>query len=183
VVGINGNIATYGRGEPGRGAQPSEGLPVWDPTAGSTSYQGPENEAVSRGLQTTGRDTALDGHVYGYKASRAAHRPSVQRYSSAPASSTFRREHAQTPEVFSQPTGTGTLDRQTFHRRHSDLRCGDIEQDTRHNNSPRRVCCDCPAQQQCIDAAIPRVHNHDCASLLAPQEHCCSSRDIRRQYH
>jgi hypothetical protein len=183
VVGINGNIATFGRGEPGRGAQPSEGLPVWDPNAGSTSYRGPENQAISRGFQTTRSNTARDGHLHGYDTSCAAHRPSIQRYSSAPASSTFPREqHAQTADGFSQATGTGTLDGQAFHRRHSDLRCGDIERDAHRNSSPRRLCCDCPARQQCIDAAIPRVHNHDCASLLAAQEHYRSSRDIRRQY-
>ncbi|EFQ27574.1 hypothetical protein CGRA01v4_03064 [Colletotrichum graminicola] len=47
LVGINGNLATYTRGLPRDHAQP-DGLPVWDPSAGSTSYLGPENQAVRR---------------------------------------------------------------------------------------------------------------------------------------
>lgn len=50
VVGINGELAAYGRGVPQGEAQPPEGLPVWDPNAGvpHTSYQGPENQAAAR---------------------------------------------------------------------------------------------------------------------------------------
>ncbi|GKT80230.1 potassium voltage-dependent transporter [Colletotrichum tofieldiae] len=47
LVGINGNLATYTRGLPRDQAQP-DGLPVWDPSAGSASYLGPENQAVRR---------------------------------------------------------------------------------------------------------------------------------------
>ncbi|KAK2064326.1 hypothetical protein LY76DRAFT_83394 [Colletotrichum caudatum] len=47
LVGINGNLATYTRGLPRDHAQP-DGLPVWDPSAGSASYLGPENQAVRR---------------------------------------------------------------------------------------------------------------------------------------
>jgi len=48
VSGINGNMADYGHGLPRRGAQPIDGLPIWDPNAGATSYQGPENQALNR---------------------------------------------------------------------------------------------------------------------------------------
>ncbi|KAK6219562.1 hypothetical protein QIS74_05064 [Colletotrichum tabaci] len=47
LVGINGNLATYTRGMPRDQAQP-DGLPIWDPSAGSASYLGPENQAVRR---------------------------------------------------------------------------------------------------------------------------------------
>jgi hypothetical protein len=48
VVGINGNLASYSRGRPLDRAQPNAGFPIWDPSAGITSYQGPINQAVSR---------------------------------------------------------------------------------------------------------------------------------------
>ncbi|KAI1462095.1 hypothetical protein F4805DRAFT_193783 [Annulohypoxylon moriforme] len=38
VVGINGNLAAYGRGVPRESAQPQEGLPAWDPKAPNSSY-------------------------------------------------------------------------------------------------------------------------------------------------
>lgn len=38
LVGINGNMATYGRGLPRGGSQPAESLPRGDPTAGSAGY-------------------------------------------------------------------------------------------------------------------------------------------------
>lgn len=39
LVGINGNIANYARGHPGGGAQPQDGLPVWDPSGSSEQRQ------------------------------------------------------------------------------------------------------------------------------------------------
>lgn len=48
LVGINGNIATYGHGLPMDEAQPAEGLPIWDPTASPSQYLGPENQAEER---------------------------------------------------------------------------------------------------------------------------------------
>ncbi|KAK3352357.1 hypothetical protein B0T25DRAFT_453851 [Lasiosphaeria hispida] len=42
LVGINGNLADYGRGLPRNGAQPPGGLPVWDPAVGPTAYRGPK---------------------------------------------------------------------------------------------------------------------------------------------
>lgn len=42
LSGINGNMATYGHGRPRIGAQPADGLPVWEPSngAGPSSYRG-----------------------------------------------------------------------------------------------------------------------------------------------
>ncbi|KUJ16799.1 uncharacterized protein LY89DRAFT_733803 [Mollisia scopiformis] len=49
LVGINGNIASYGRGNPYGEAQPPGGLPVWDPYAQPTpGFAPPENQAVQR---------------------------------------------------------------------------------------------------------------------------------------
>ncbi|KAI0013100.1 hypothetical protein F4779DRAFT_476770 [Xylariaceae sp. FL0662B] len=50
VVGINGNMATYGRGVPRDNAQPHEGLPIWDPDAPNSAYLGLE----SRGSRQRG---------------------------------------------------------------------------------------------------------------------------------
>lgn len=47
LVGINGTLATYGRGQPRDRAVP-EALPIWDPNAGNTEYQGPENLSSRR---------------------------------------------------------------------------------------------------------------------------------------
>ncbi|KAI0843221.1 hypothetical protein F5Y06DRAFT_83592 [Hypoxylon sp. FL0890] len=43
LVGINGNIAVYGRGMPGESSQPHDGLPLWDPGASKSTYRGPES--------------------------------------------------------------------------------------------------------------------------------------------
>ncbi|CAJ2512178.1 Uu.00g051930.m01.CDS01 [Anthostomella pinea] len=48
IVGINGNLATYGRGVPKGESQPADGLPVWDPTAPKSSYLGPESHRPSK---------------------------------------------------------------------------------------------------------------------------------------
>ncbi|KAJ4314119.1 hypothetical protein N0V84_009053 [Fusarium piperis] len=48
LVGINGNLASYSHGQPMGESQPPDGLPVWDPAAAQTSYQGPENQAAQR---------------------------------------------------------------------------------------------------------------------------------------
>ncbi|KAI1821731.1 hypothetical protein F4861DRAFT_551556 [Xylaria intraflava] len=46
VVGINGNLASYSRGNSSGESQPPDGLPVWDPDAPRTSYLGPEPPPV-----------------------------------------------------------------------------------------------------------------------------------------
>lgn len=62
LVGINGNLAHYGRGVPRDKAQP-DALPIWAPDAGDTGYQPPENRAAQRwstrdkGKGVDGRDT------------------------------------------------------------------------------------------------------------------------------
>ncbi|KAI0890317.1 uncharacterized protein GGS22DRAFT_11857 [Annulohypoxylon maeteangense] len=38
VVGINGNLAAYGRGVPRESSQPQDGLPAWDPKAPKSTY-------------------------------------------------------------------------------------------------------------------------------------------------
>ncbi|KAF4446488.1 hypothetical protein F53441_9892 [Fusarium austroafricanum] len=48
LVGINGNIASHGHGQPSGEAQPPDGLPIWDPEAAETSYEGPYNQAAER---------------------------------------------------------------------------------------------------------------------------------------
>ncbi|KAK5624446.1 hypothetical protein RRF57_000162 [Xylaria bambusicola] len=48
LVGINGNLATYARGNPSGESQPPDGLPIWDPTASENSYLGPEPLSSSR---------------------------------------------------------------------------------------------------------------------------------------
>ncbi|KAM0266492.1 hypothetical protein ACHAPA_006922 [Fusarium lateritium] len=48
IVGINGNLASYGHGRPSGEAQPPDGLPVWDPASSETSYEGPYNQAAER---------------------------------------------------------------------------------------------------------------------------------------
>jgi hypothetical protein len=65
LVGINGNLANYGRGVPLDRAQP-DALPIWDPEAGNTGYQPPENRAAQRWLSrdkgkgVDGRDASYD---------------------------------------------------------------------------------------------------------------------------
>ncbi|KAJ4118001.1 hypothetical protein NW760_000034 [Fusarium oxysporum] len=55
LVGINGNIASYGHGQPLGEAQPPDGLPIWDPEAGDASYEGPYNQAAQRWAQEAQR--------------------------------------------------------------------------------------------------------------------------------
>ncbi|OTA94452.1 hypothetical protein M434DRAFT_45808, partial [Hypoxylon sp. CO27-5] len=40
LVGINGNIAVYGRGVPGESSQPHDELAVWDPETSRSTYRG-----------------------------------------------------------------------------------------------------------------------------------------------
>ncbi|KAJ4156853.1 hypothetical protein NW754_008492 [Fusarium falciforme] len=70
LVGINGNLASYSHGQPMGESQPPDGLPVWDPAAAQTSYQGPENQAAQRwarerqqqGAQFMQRDSLSTGY-------------------------------------------------------------------------------------------------------------------------
>ncbi|ETS83854.1 hypothetical protein PFICI_05730 [Pestalotiopsis fici W106-1] len=64
LCGINGNLAGYCSGTPQGEAQPPNGLPVWDPNGGRTSYLGPENQARYRWQQydSKGKGLAASGH-------------------------------------------------------------------------------------------------------------------------
>lgn len=48
LTGINGTIASYGRGTPSGEAVPPAGLPIWDPHAQNTDYDAPENQAMEK---------------------------------------------------------------------------------------------------------------------------------------
>lgn len=61
LAGINGNIASYGRGTPRGESQPPGGLPVWDPRAQPGSYMPPENQALQRWMHVDQR-TSQFGH-------------------------------------------------------------------------------------------------------------------------
>lgn len=54
VTGINGTLATYGHGRPSIGAQPADGLPVWEPNSGPTAYRRPEDREAPKESSDTG---------------------------------------------------------------------------------------------------------------------------------
>ncbi|KAK4181913.1 hypothetical protein QBC36DRAFT_1479 [Triangularia setosa] len=70
LSGINGNLATYGHGMPRRGAQPPDGLPVWDPN-GNNEEQDKVYEANHHPLAAAPhgyvrtRHASLDDGMYG----------------------------------------------------------------------------------------------------------------------
>ncbi|ORY58249.1 uncharacterized protein BCR38DRAFT_78908 [Pseudomassariella vexata] len=67
LVGINGKLAAFSRGTPRDDAQPPDGLPIWDPNAGQTAYQPPENQAARRWRQL--EQTKMGPpHMAGYNA-------------------------------------------------------------------------------------------------------------------
>lgn len=83
VVGINGNLANYGHGLPGRGAQPPKGLPIWYPTADLIMYRGPDIPAVGRYLQIEGEEGhALSRSMYDYSIPRTMEQTVAQNHSS-----------------------------------------------------------------------------------------------------
>jgi hypothetical protein len=55
LVGINGRLTEYAHGSPHGDAQPDV-LPVWDPHAGDTEYQGPVNNAAIRWAELERQD-------------------------------------------------------------------------------------------------------------------------------
>lgn len=64
LVGINGNIASYGHGTPRGEAQPPNGLPVWDPYAQPRpDLAAPENQAVER-WNRLGHNNKYNGPVH-----------------------------------------------------------------------------------------------------------------------
>lgn len=48
LCGINGNLHAFSHGMPMDEAVPPDGLPVWDPSATSSPYQPPENQAAAK---------------------------------------------------------------------------------------------------------------------------------------
>ena len=60
LVGINGNLASYARGNPSGESQPPDGLPIWDPTTPENSYLGPE--PLSSRFQHGGPDHQADAN-------------------------------------------------------------------------------------------------------------------------
>lgn len=48
LCGINGNLHAFSHGMPRDEAVPPDGLPVWDPSATSSPYQPPENQAAAK---------------------------------------------------------------------------------------------------------------------------------------
>lgn len=74
LVGINGNIATYGRGLPRDRAQPDE-LPVWDPEAGNMDYEGPENLSARRRGKRPMEDSPPHGTPTGHYNRNPSPRP------------------------------------------------------------------------------------------------------------
>lgn len=97
LVGINGNLATYGRGLPRDRAQPDV-LPIWDPEAGDTDYKGPENLAARR----WGKMPAKDSRPQAAPAMHYNRNPSPQPLEPPP------QQHTYTPL---QPSG---LDHYTY---------------------------------------------------------------------
>lgn len=62
LVGINGTLAAHSRGVPQGEAQPPDGIPIWDPNAPKSQYNGPENQAAVRWAR-------MDGYPHGAGAS------------------------------------------------------------------------------------------------------------------
>lgn len=86
LVGINGNLATYGSGLPRDRAQPDV-LPVWDPEAGNTDYEGPENLAARRWGKMPAKDSqpqAAPAMHYNRNPSPRPLEPSLQQHSYTP---------------------------------------------------------------------------------------------------
>lgn len=53
VTGINGTLASYGQGRPRIGAQPADGLPIWESNSSPTPY----NQQQGQGLDNSQGDT------------------------------------------------------------------------------------------------------------------------------
>lgn len=86
IVGINGNLATYGHGLPRDRAQPDI-LPLWDPEAGDTDYEGPENLVARR----WGKVPAKDAQPQAAPAMHFTRNPSPQPLEPSP------QQHSYTP--------------------------------------------------------------------------------------
>ncbi|KAM0327978.1 hypothetical protein ACHAQA_005377 [Verticillium albo-atrum] len=119
LIGINGNLATYTRGLPQGEAQPPEGIPVWDPNAGSSlSYQGPENQAVQRwidyekGRANTAGAAQYDTNGYGREAHQSHHQQR-QQYGQPQQQQQHHGNHGGNYTFASQPRSQWTDHHQT----------------------------------------------------------------------
>lgn len=88
LVGINGNIARYGRGTPRGNAQPHDGLPVWESHSGKLNYLAAEPSATRRWSNTVG--SSPHGSQSG--SSAATHVPGFT---------------AETPQCYSRTSSSG----------------------------------------------------------------------------
>ncbi|KAK4166031.1 hypothetical protein QBC43DRAFT_287370 [Cladorrhinum sp. PSN259] len=77
LSGINGNMATYGHGLPRRGAQPPDGLPIWEPQhgAGPSSYRGSGKAIMGRSDDDD--DFPRSAYAYNARAAVAHHEPAI----------------------------------------------------------------------------------------------------------
>jgi hypothetical protein len=123
LVGINGNLAMYSHGLPRDRAQP-DGLPIWDPEAGNTAYQGPENLSARRWGKMPARDgpsTTPNVH-YNRNPSPRPLEPPPQRHTYSPLSSGLEHYTYGSSSTWTQPSshyGIGSYD-QSSHRAYPD---------------------------------------------------------------
>jgi hypothetical protein len=68
VTGINGTLAHYSQGRPRRGAQPVDGLPVWELGSRPTTYPPPDEHPVTRVDNASDRtkEPSSAGPVFGH---------------------------------------------------------------------------------------------------------------------
>ncbi|KAH6660695.1 hypothetical protein BKA67DRAFT_509648 [Truncatella angustata] len=119
LCGINGNFAAYGRGIPRGEAQPPNGLPIWDPSGGQTSYLGPENQARYRWQQSglndhKGKGLASSNHRYMPGPSGGG----LNSYGSAYGGSNYTSQHYSRPS-WGQSTGYSHMGHEhMYHQSH-----------------------------------------------------------------
>ncbi|KAI0505776.1 hypothetical protein F5B22DRAFT_639731 [Xylaria bambusicola] len=119
LVGINGNLATYARGNPSGESQPPDGLPIWDPTASENSYLGPEPLSSSRyrrdrPMQERQADTIPPRHLSGFERQYRTHThdPADSVHSSSSNPSQWRDPMVIRPSQQLQPCSSSQQQRQ-----------------------------------------------------------------------
>ncbi|OHE90997.1 hypothetical protein CORC01_13709 [Colletotrichum orchidophilum] len=144
LVGINGNLATYTRGMP-RGESQPDGLPVWDPSAGSAALHGPENQAVRRWAQYD-KEKAFGPSSSAYQQSYSQGMPSG--YGHVPQSGMSSYIYSQPPPPTwpgLQPAYTSAYDpyprnnshRDQHHQHHQQQRNHDLQQSHQQHQQPQ----------------------------------------------
>jgi len=177
VVGINGNLANFGHGLPGRGAQPSEGLPVWDPSARSTAYRGPDNQAITRSPPTIGDENqgpAMPPFCFGA-------RPTREHVPVHPSNSLTHGGQRPDASLFSR-AAVHQQERHEFRPSRPNSRHTASQHHLQHAIPPN---CNCSAQQQRVEPVAPHDHNRNCInnsriSARTPPGGYCRSRDAYR---